>query len=126
MGAECPAIFRGIAAAKVRAPHRGKPRPAARRVPCHVSEHAISDRGGDAAMRSAALISLLLCAAAHALQLQPLAPSPRPVACRARVEPRMKLPSFKDAAGLSNDEIEKEIFNAKKELFEMRKKVKSR
>lgn len=93
---------------------------------CHVAEDAISDRGGDAAMRSAALISLLLCAAAHALQLQPLAPSPRPVACRARVAPRMKLPSFKDAAGLSNDEIEKEIFNAKKELFEMRKKVKSR
>ena len=77
-------------------------------------------------MRSAALISLLLCAAAHALQLQPLAPSPRQVAYRARAAPRMKLPSFKDASGLSNDEIESEIFNAKKELFEMRKKVKSR
>jgi len=39
---------------------------------------------------------------------------------------RMALPKMDDARNLSTEEIEKEIVAAKKELFELRKKVKTR
>jgi len=47
------------------------------------------------------------------------------VASRAAA-PQMAMPSLDDARNLSTDEIEKEIATAKKELFELRKKVKTR
>mmetsp|Transcript_21130 Transcript_21130/g.41190 ORF Transcript_21130/g.41190 Transcript_21130/m.41190 type:complete len:98 (-) Transcript_21130:748-1041(-) len=40
--------------------------------------------------------------------------------------PCMALPSIDDAKNLSDEEIKQEIFNAKKELFELRKNVKTR
>jgi len=43
--------------------------------------------------------------------------------CAARM---MALPKIEDARSLSTEEIEAEIANAKKELFELRKKVKTR
>ena len=39
---------------------------------------------------------------------------------------RMALPKIEDARSLSTEEIESEISTAKKELFELRKKVKTR
>ena len=39
---------------------------------------------------------------------------------------QMALPSIDDARSLSDEDIQKEITNAKKELFELRKKVKTR
>lgn len=43
-----------------------------------------------------------------------------------RPTPQMALPSLEDAKSLSDDEIAKEILTAQKELFELRKKVKTR
>jgi len=40
--------------------------------------------------------------------------------------PQMAFPTLDDARNLSTDEIEQEIATAKKELFELRKKVKTR
>lgn len=44
----------------------------------------------------------------------------------ARTVPQMAMPSLKDAKGLSDEDIAKEILTAQKELFELRKKVKTR
>mmetsp|Transcript_10910 Transcript_10910/g.24863 ORF Transcript_10910/g.24863 Transcript_10910/m.24863 type:complete len:105 (-) Transcript_10910:386-700(-) len=44
----------------------------------------------------------------------------------ARAAPQMALPSMADAKSLSDEEIAKEILTAQKELFELRKKVKTR
>merc|ERR1712146_824435 len=41
-------------------------------------------------------------------------------------QPQMALPSIKDAETLSDEELSKEVLTAQKELFELRKKVKTR
>mmetsp|Transcript_29754 Transcript_29754/g.50845 ORF Transcript_29754/g.50845 Transcript_29754/m.50845 type:complete len:104 (+) Transcript_29754:54-365(+) len=55
-----------------------------------------------------------------------VAVAPAPAALATRASLRMAMPTIEDARTLSDAEIEQEIFNAKKELFELRKQVKTR
>merc|ERR1712023_187446 len=83
-------------------------------------------RGTDTAMQlfSFLLAAFALLAPASALQLTALSGAPAiRSSCSA---PRMALPSIADAKNLSDEEIVAEIFSAQKELFELRKKVKTR
>jgi len=71
------------------------------------------------------LLSMLLPEKGAAFQAVPMRTLRAPSASVAS-EPRMALPSIDDARSLSDEDIQKEITNAKKELFELRKKVKTR
>lgn len=68
------------------------------------------------------LVLLSMLALATGLRVAPAAANPY----SARAATTMALPSIADAQNLSVEEIEQEIFNAKKELFELRKGVKTR
>ena len=68
------------------------------------------------------VVLALAFAASSALQI-PVAGA-RSTTARATVQ--MALPKVEDARSLSTEEIEKEIAAAKTELFELRKKVKTR
>ena len=69
---------------------------------------------------------LLMCALlSTATGLRLFVGSARPAAVRSCAA-RMALPKIEDARSLSTEEIEAEIETAKKELFELRKKVKTR
>merc|ERR1719472_104148 len=70
------------------------------------------------------LASLLLVALGQVAALQVGTAACNGVSRAAAV--RMAFPSIEDARSLSDEEIESEIFNAKKELFELRKQVKTR
>ena len=67
---------------------------------------------------------LLALALVSASGLRVVVGASRSAAARSCV--RMALPKIEDARSLSTEEIEKEIATAKKELFELRKKVKTR
>ena len=72
-----------------------------------------------------ARLLVVVLAATQASGLAIAAPAACPaVAVRSNL--RMALPSIDDANKLSDDELTQEIFNAKKELFELRKNVKTR
>mmetsp|Transcript_4482 Transcript_4482/g.12933 ORF Transcript_4482/g.12933 Transcript_4482/m.12933 type:complete len:112 (-) Transcript_4482:221-556(-) len=83
-------------------------------------------------MRSFLLALFCLLSPAAALRAPARAPgalslaSAPPAAVRATASPSMALPSFADAKGLTEEELLQEISNAKKELFMMRKNVKTR
>merc|ERR1719198_2492327 len=70
-----------------------------------------------------ALLVALLVAPASCLQLTAFSGAR---VTRSSSAPSMALPSIADAKNLSDDEIVAEIFSAQKELFELRKKVKTR
>lgn len=63
----------------------------------------------------AAPISALVISGARAVAIAPHA-----------IVPVMALPNIDDAKNLTDEEIAQEIFNAKKELFELRKGIKTR
>jgi len=69
------------------------------------------------------LLTVVFLQAAAGLRV-PVAPT-HAVQTRA-ASPFMALPKIEDAKSLSNEELTAEIINAKKELFELRKNVKTR
>ena len=74
------------------------------------------------------LSNLLLLASAHALSMPANSPCTYSLA---HTQPRittqkMAMPTLQDAKSLSDDDLEQEIVNAKKELFELRKSLKTR
>ena len=73
------------------------------------------------------LLTLALClVSASGLQLVAGANRAAAVTAARAASVSMALPKVEDARSLSTEEIEKEVAAAKKELFEMRKKVKTR
>jgi len=72
------------------------------------------------------LFLMLLALVASASGLRVCVHSTRPEVARSAAARMMAFPKFEDARSLSTDEIESEIATAKKELFELRKKVKTR
>ena len=75
-------------------------------------------------MASLLRLMLLALALVSASGLRVFVGTSRPGA--ARVAVTMALPSIEDARSLSTEEIEAEMVTAQKELFELRKKVKTR
>ena len=69
-------------------------------------------------------LMVLMMALVSASGLRVFVGSSRSTAARAAVS--MALPKVEDARSLSTEEIEAEMVTAKKDLFELRKKVKTR
>merc|ERR1719213_861341 len=76
------------------------------------------------AARGVLRLLLLALALISVSGLRLIVGSSRPTAARALA--RMALPKFDDAKSLSTEEIQAELTTAEKELFELRKKVKTR